>query len=304
MAGHQDHNISGRHVDNGSIKGAAYHSNKCNDQVASVAGVCGKFREIPSGSETDNPISQFPDRFSKDDDQPSTGESAADHSGLQVGFAADKSLGKGSILTDREDDSHHASSITCTPLLQNLQRLKNTTFSHSQSYVTSVSLDYSARNELVWWKTQMQSRNGKAMISPIPDIVMETDASLLRWGAVSDGVRTNDLWSERERTLHINHPELMAGAFVVKAFARQQRDVHLHLKMDNKTAVCYINKMGVTRSAVLSHSTCLLWQWCLQRGVTLSAEYLLGKSNVIADQESRLLLSSAEWMLNQKCSTG
>ena len=138
------------------------------------------------------------------------------------------------------------------------------------------------------------------MIGPNPNMTMETDASLLGWGAVSSGVRTNGLWSEKERTFHINHLELMAGTFAVKTFARQQRDIHLHLKMDNKTAVFYINKMGGTKSTALSHSACLLWQWCLQRGITLSAEYLPGKNNVIADQESRSLLSSAEWMLNKE----
>ena len=182
---------------------------------------------------------------------------------------------------------------------RSLQRLKNKTFSQTQSYMTRVTLDHCAKEELLWWKTQLQHWNGKAMIRPTPDIVVETDASLLGWGAVSEGVRTNGLWSESERSLHINHLELMAGDFAVKTFARHRTDVHLQLKMDNKTAVFYVNKMGGTKSNALSHSACLLWQWCLQKGITISAEYLPGENNVIADHESRLLLSSAEWMLNK-----
>lgn len=54
-----------------------------------------------------------------------------------------------------------------------------------------------------------------------------------------------------------------------------------------------------TRSHALANSVCQLWQWCLQRGITLSAEYLPGANNTVADQESRLLLSSAEWILNR-----
>ena len=56
----------------------------------------------------------------------------------------------------------------------------------------------------------MQSFNGKAMIDPAPNLILETNASLLGWGAVSDRVRTDGLWSERERAVHINQLELMA----------------------------------------------------------------------------------------------
>ena len=59
--------------------------------------------------------------------------------------------------------------------------------------------------------------------------------------------------------------------------------------MDNRTAICYINHLGGTRSHVLLHTACQLWQWCLQRGI---------ESDLTADQESCTLQSSAEWVLN------
>ena len=34
-----------------------------------------------------------------------------------------------------------------------------------------------------------------------PNIIVETDASLLGWGTVSEAVHTNGLWSENERSL-------------------------------------------------------------------------------------------------------
>lgn len=57
------------------------------------------------------------------------------------------------------------------------------------------------------------------------------------WGAASDGVRTNRLLLEKEHSLHINQLELMTGAFAIKTFAHHQRDIHPHLKLDNKMAV-------------------------------------------------------------------
>ena len=43
---------------------------------------------------------------------------------------------------------------------------------------------------------------------------------------------------------HINVLELTAGTFAVKTFAQHRKNIDMHLKMHNKTAILYINKMG------------------------------------------------------------
>ena len=50
----------------------------------------------------------------------------------------------------------------------------------------------------------------------------------------------------------------------------------------------------------LTEQACHLWQWCLQRNIILSAEYLPGISNIVADRESRLVQTSAEWKLDEE----
>lgn len=50
--------------------------------------------------------------------------------------------------------------------------------------------------------------------------------------------------------------------------------------MDNTTAIAYLNHMGGTRSQSLPQYALQLWQWCLQRGITISAEHLPGVKNV------------------------
>ena len=97
--------------------------------------------------------------------------------------------------------------------------------------------------------------------------------------------------------MHINCLELLGGTFAVKTFAKQSQNLHIRLQMDNTTAVSYINKMGGTRSRTLADMACSLWQWCLQKGITLSAEHLPGILNTTADAESRTYHSSAEWQL-------
>ena len=179
-----------------------------------------------------------------------------------------------------------------------LQHLKNQALQTSQSFEATVVMNQKASLELEWWSTRMNLLNGKPIQQQEPDLVIETDASMLGWGAVCNGVRTGGLWSQIENKNHINFLELLAATFAVKAFAKDTRNAHILLKMDNSTAVFYVNRMGGTHSTVLSNLAIQLWQWCLARNVSLSAEHLPGVDNCIADEESRTIQSAVEWQLH------
>ena len=181
-----------------------------------------------------------------------------------------------------------------------LQRLKNQAMQKSQSFEGLVTLIQEALLELEWWSTKRNLVNGKSLLTLDPDMIVETDASMLGWGAVCKGVGTGDLWSPAERRNHINYLELLAATFAVKAFTKNKQNVKVHLRMDNRTAVFYVNRMGGTRSPVMSRLATLLWQWCLERNLSLSAEYLPGVDNCVADRESRVIHSSAEWQPHQR----
>ena len=56
-----------------------------------------------------------------------------------------------------------------------------------------VTLYDSAKEELLWWVHQLATWNGRTILSKTPDLVVESDASLLGWGAVSGGLRTGGL---------------------------------------------------------------------------------------------------------------
>ena len=98
-----------------------------------------------------------------------------------------------------------------------------------------------------------------------------------------------------EQGTHINVLELTAGMFAVQSFLKGQMNVHVHLRMDN--TIC--QQDGGTRSPKLTKVTCQLWDWCPQRRITLSASHLPGVINLEADQESREMRTSAEWMLDR-----
>ena len=78
-------------------------------------------------------------------------------------------------------------------------------------------------------------------------VVVETDASMLGWGAVCKGVQTGGLWSQAEWRNHMNYLELLAATFAVKAFTKDKENIQVHLRIDNRTAVFYVNRMRGTR---------------------------------------------------------
>lgn len=52
----------------------------------------------------------------------------------------------------------------------------------------------------------MNAWNGKAILSPPPDLVIETDASKMAWGAIGKGVKIGAYGPNRN---HINCLELL-----------------------------------------------------------------------------------------------
>ena len=82
-----------------------------------------------------------------------------------------------------------------------------------------------------------------------PSVVIETDASRRGWGATSQGVRTGGPWSRSESNMHINCLEALAAFLVIKCFAQDRR---ILLRMDDMSAISYVNKPGGTISQNLT----------------------------------------------------
>lgn len=127
---------------------------------------------------------------------------------------------------------------------RHLQADKNRAFSINQNYAATVKLSSLAKEELLWWRDNLETWNGKALTTGDPDLIIETDASRKGWGAFCMGVSSGGQWSTQEQMLHIICLELLAGAFAFKIFARNKAQMRIRLLMDNVSAVYYINKMG------------------------------------------------------------
>ena len=101
-----------------------------------------------------------------------------------------------------------------------LQMLQTKSLLSGKNYESFIILTKAAKEEISWWLNQVDSSNGKTIISSTPDKVITSDASNQGWGAVCMGQRTGGIWNSQEKLLHINVKELLAAFFAINAFAK------------------------------------------------------------------------------------
>ena len=169
-----------------------------------------------------------------------------------------------------------------------------------QDYESTLTLSPNSREELMWWDSQMVKWNGKTVISGEPDLTIESDASNQGWGASCQGTSTGGPWSVQERSRHINCLELLAATLALKTFVKDKKGVSVLLRIDNTTAVAYINNHGGTVSRELVSLTRDLWMWCLERNIHIQAQHLPGVLNHTADLESRCMKDRSDWKLDRQ----
>ena len=118
-----------------------------------------------------------------------------------------------------------------------------------------------------------------------------------RLGSFLQGILTGGCWNAQEAELHINSLEMLAAFYAIKAFIKNCQGISVLLRMDNMSVVTYVNRMGGTRSPLLTAQAIDLWSWCLQRKITVAAQYIPGPENVTADYLSRHLRDRTDWVL-------
>ena len=116
-----------------------------------------------------------------------------------------------------------------------------------KNFQTMVALSKVCEEEITWWIHQLDQWNGKQIrMSVNPDLTIETDASKTGWGAVCPAlsVTMGGPWSVSEKQLHINALEMKAVQFAVQAMTKESKNIHVHIRSDNKTTVAHLNKIG------------------------------------------------------------
>ena len=182
---------------------------------------------------------------------------------------------------------------------RSIELCKSQALSVNPDFDQKIQLDPLARSDLRWVIENISQLNGFMFGNCPADVYIECDASLAGWGAVCNGQSANGRWSLLESQHHINYLELLAALHVLQVFVADKFNIHVRLKMDNSTAVSYINNMGGIRSPFLNELAVSIWEWCIFRNIFLSAQHIPGKSNCVADSLSRQFASNLEWSLDQ-----
>ena len=196
--------------------------------------------------------------------------------------------------------SSSAVAVLPAPLqYRSVQRQQIFELKKQRSFNSMIQLNAEARAEISWWLNNLDLYNGRCLISPPPQLVIQTDASKKGWGAVCRNQKAGGLWSKEEQQEHINVLELRAARIALLTYIPMFRVTSVHMQMDNIVALTYLLKMGGTKSLDLLTESKEIWGFLLSNRITLTAEYLPGILNVEADRESRLR-DSSEWKMNPK----
>ena len=140
---------------------------------------------------------------------------------------------------------------------------------------------------LDWWQNPQNVLKGADLHPQEHNVQVFKDASNVGWGAHLNQDSIKGLWSDLEKSLHINILELKAVFLALKHFRLQCQNQTVLVATDNSTVVAYINKQGGTHSVEMC---ALLWRimsWCHRFKISLRARHIPGGLNVIADSLSR-----------------
>ena len=161
-----------------------------------------------------------------------------------------------------------------------------------QNWSQMIPLDYRFREAVSQW------------LDPPPQEFLYTDASRRGWGAHMGSLDASGLWNSQMTDRHINHQELEAVAMALKAFHHVLRDKHVLLNTDNTTVACYLNKQGGAHSPSLSMRAEQILIWCQEQQISLTAKYIPGKLNILADALSRSHMTlPTEWTIAHQALT-
>ena len=108
------------------------------------------------------------------------------------------------------------------------------------------------------------------------------------------------MWSAQEMKYHINNLELLAVKLAIQTFIKYRDVKAIHPQVENIVALTYLMKIRGTQNLKMVELTKEIWDYLLNWGITITAEYLPSELNLAADWESRNNLESSKWMLSHQ----
>lgn len=154
----------------------------------------------------------------------------------------------------------------------------------------------SIRADLIWWKKKIGCMYNNIKTNQFEKVIF-TDASKVGWGATDGKNEIKGLWNTDQSKFHINYLELFCVKIALETLAGECRDCQILLRVDNTTALAYVNKMGGVRYPKYNHLAKEIWNWAENRNIFLMASYIASSENKVADRLSRENNIDTEWCL-------
>ncbi len=165
------------------------------------------------------------------------------------------------------------------------------------SWNDRVVLTEACKADFRWWRDALKTWNGAPLLQRSVDIQLQTDASGIGWGAWLDSNNNaSGPWETEVAFQHSNYRELLAVFRSLISMETQVLSKSVQILSDNVTTVAYLNHLAGSNPLFL-RLTKTIFQWCTERGVTLTAKHLSGRDNTHADHLSHVLFRH-EWQLN------
>ena len=164
---------------------------------------------------------------------------------------------------------------------------------YQRDFEKQITLPMDVLEDIQWWlKNVDESQN--VITHGDFQITLSTDASSTGWGCECLGVATGGAWSSIEAKHHINYLEMLAVILALQSFEKDVAGKHVKILVDNMTIVNILNNMGTSHSRDLNNLSFRIWQWCIDRNIWVTVAHIPGKTNIVADRESRAKQYSTE----------
>ena len=156
----------------------------------------------------------------------------------------------------------------------------------------------SIKHDINWWISRLSTPCNRSIKNFNFETKIYTDASNNGWGATQGENKVYGFWNAQQKQWHINFKELMAIKLALSALVPKIKNSEILLRVDNTTAIAYINRMGGTRHMAYNKLAREIWQWAEENNNYLVASYIPSLENKEADRLSRLHNIDIEWELN------
>ncbi|CAG7785134.1 unnamed protein product, partial [Allacma fusca] len=196
--------------------------------------------------------------------------------------------------------------VSCCPAVaygmlytKRLEHLKVTALlQHADSFSAKIRLSSTCKLDILWWISAIKLNQGFPVVRDSFDFEIFSDASKSGWGVFCNGVKSHGFWTKDLSNRSINYLELKAALYGIRIFAHDLHNLRILLRIDNTTAISYVNRYGGVAFPSLNEIAREIWQFCEKRSLTLFASYIPSKLNVEADKESRCSVYETEWELS------